>query len=132
MQTAVCYTTVPVTEQVTKCFSRRHYMSALGVTPKAPWSHAVTAAQGLALGLNPKPNPTLPPGHHMLPVATGCLDSATADRLLKDCIALHDDHERDAGDTLMMAYDHGTYTKVCAAATCSAPFLLQVRVTASR
>ena len=68
----------------------------------------------------------------MLPVATGCLDGATADRLLKDCIALHDDHERDAGDTLMMAYDHGTYTKVCAAATCSAPFLLQAHATASQ
>lgn len=49
----------------------------------------------------------------MLPVALGCLDVATAERLLDDSIALHDDHQRDAGDTLMMAYDRGTYTKAC-------------------
>lgn len=48
----------------------------------------------------------------MLPVALSCLDAATADRLLSDTTALHDDHQRDAGDTLMMAYDRGTYTKV--------------------
>ena len=48
----------------------------------------------------------------MLPVAMSCLDGATADRLLGDIVALHSDHQRDAGDTLMMAYDQGTYTKV--------------------
>ena len=48
----------------------------------------------------------------MLPVALGCLDAATADRLIRDSIALHEDHRRDAGDTLMMAYDCGTFTKV--------------------
>lgn len=48
----------------------------------------------------------------MLPVALGCLDTATADRLVRDSIALHEDHQRDAGDTLMMAYDCGTFTKV--------------------
>ena len=52
-------------------------------------------------------------GHHMLPVALGCQDAPTLDRLLTETILLHEDHDRDAGDTLMMAFDRGTFTKVC-------------------
>lgn len=52
-------------------------------------------------------------GHHMLPVALGCQDAPTLDRLLTETVLLHEDHDRDAGDTLMMAFDRGTFTKVC-------------------
>ena len=61
----------------------------------------------------------------MLPVALSCLDGATADRLLADTIALHSDHQRDAGDTLMMAYDQGTYSKVWSACTVTLTGALQ-------
>ena len=49
----------------------------------------------------------------MLPVALGCQDTPTLDRLLTETTVLHEDHDRDAGDTLMMAFDRGTFTKVC-------------------
>ncbi len=49
----------------------------------------------------------------MLPVALGCQDAPTLDRLLSETILLHEDHDRDAGDTLTMAFDQGTFTKVC-------------------
>ncbi|KAL0030478.1 hypothetical protein WJX79_008715 [Trebouxia sp. C0005] len=51
-------------------------------------------------------------GHHMLPVALGCQDAPTLDRLLSETILLHEDHDRDAGDTLIMAFDRGTFTKI--------------------
>ena len=51
-------------------------------------------------------------GHHMLPVALGCQDAPTLDRLVSETILLHEDHDRDAGDTLIMAFDRGTFTKV--------------------
>jgi len=51
-------------------------------------------------------------GHHMLPVALGCQDAPTLDRLVSETTLLHEDHDRDAGDTLIMAFDRGTFTKV--------------------
>lgn len=51
-------------------------------------------------------------GHHMLPVALGCQDAPTLDRLLSETTLLHEDHDRDAGDTLIMAFDRGTFTKI--------------------
>ncbi len=48
----------------------------------------------------------------MLPVALGCQDAPTLDRLVSETILLHEDHDRDAGDTLVMAFDRGTFTKV--------------------
>ena len=49
----------------------------------------------------------------MLPVALGCQDAPTLDRLVSETILLHEAHDRDAGDTLIMAFDRGTFTKVC-------------------
>lgn len=49
----------------------------------------------------------------MLLVALGCQDAASSDRLLTETILLHEDHDRDAGDTIMMAFERGTFTKVC-------------------
>ena len=59
-----------------------------------------------------RPEANLCAGHHMLPVAIGCQDPASTDAMLTDTIMLHEDHDRDAGDTLMMAFDKGTFTKV--------------------
>ena len=50
-------------------------------------------------------------GHHMLPVALACQDTATLDKLLAETIQLFEDHERDAADSIMMAFDKGTFTK---------------------
>ena len=51
-------------------------------------------------------------GHHMLPVAMACQDTATLDKLLAETTQLFEDHERDAADTIMLAFDKGTFTKV--------------------
>ena len=48
----------------------------------------------------------------MLPVALACQDTATLDKLLAETTQLFEDHERDAADTIMLAFDKGTYTKV--------------------
>ncbi|KAL3145468.1 hypothetical protein ABBQ32_003295 [Trebouxia sp. C0010 RCD-2024] len=51
-------------------------------------------------------------GHHMVPVALACQDTATLDQLLADTAQLFLDHDRDAADTIIMAFDKGTFTKV--------------------
>ena len=51
-------------------------------------------------------------GHHMLPVALACQDTVTLDKLLAETTQLFEDHERDAADTIMLAFDKGTFTKV--------------------
>ena len=53
----------------------------------------------------------------MLPVSLGCQDPASTQAMLTDTILLHEDHDRDAGDTLMMAFDKGTFTKVLSLAS---------------
>lgn len=68
-------------------------------------------------------------GHHLLPalaafaavpggpaagagVGAASVDAAQLRRLLKESLALYDDHHKDAGDTLFTAYKQGTYSKV--------------------
>ena len=48
----------------------------------------------------------------MLPVALACQHPATLTSVLSDTMYLFEDHDRDAGDTIMMAYEKGTFTKV--------------------
>lgn len=48
----------------------------------------------------------------MVPVALACQDTATLDQLLADTAQLFLDHDRDAADTIIMAFDKGTFTKV--------------------
>ena len=62
----------------------------------------------------------------MLPVSIGCQDSASTDSMLSETIMLHEDHDRDAGDTLMMAFEKGTFTKVCSACliACNLPVVV--------
>ena len=50
----------------------------------------------------------------MLPVALACQDTATIQKVLTETMQLYEDHDRDAGDTIMMAYEKGTFTKVTA------------------
>eukprot|EP00887_Chlorella_sp_A99_P001333 scaffold14.g1333.t1 len=51
-------------------------------------------------------------GHWLLPgLLSGGADGELA-RWLAGVAGLHADHERDAGDTLLMAHQHGTYSKV--------------------
>lgn len=50
--------------------------------------------------------------HHLLPVLLGLGASATTSSFLHVILGLFEDHGRDAGDTVMMAYDENTYTKV--------------------
>lgn len=47
----------------------------------------------------------------MAPVALACQDSATLDQLLAETAQLFQDHDRDAADTIIMAFDRGTFTK---------------------
>ncbi|KAL3136699.1 hypothetical protein ABBQ38_005934 [Trebouxia sp. C0009 RCD-2024] len=51
-------------------------------------------------------------GHHMVPVALACQDIATLDQLLAETAQLFLDHDRDAADTIIMAFEKGTFTKV--------------------
>ncbi|KAK9867602.1 hypothetical protein WJX84_007687 [Apatococcus fuscideae] len=51
-------------------------------------------------------------GHVLLPGLLGAGSSDEAASLLEDMLSLYSDHERDAGDTLMMAYEAGSWTKV--------------------
>jgi N-terminal acetyltransferase B complex non-catalytic subunit len=50
--------------------------------------------------------------HHLLPALLGGGQWAKARRLADDVRGFHAAHERDAPDTILMAYDAGTYTKV--------------------
>jgi hypothetical protein len=50
--------------------------------------------------------------HHLLPVALGLGADRVTGPLLAATRALFEDHGRDAGDTLMQAYNHDTHTKV--------------------
>ena len=63
----------------------------------------------------------------MLPVALACQDTATIEKMLTETRYLYEDHDRDAGDTLMMAYERGTFTKVTSllAAACDLALLHQ-------
>ncbi|KAK9804253.1 hypothetical protein WJX72_003568 [[Myrmecia] bisecta] len=51
-------------------------------------------------------------GHQILPVVMSSLWEARAQSLLRAVEALHNDHIRDAGDTLIMAYRQDTFSKV--------------------
>ena len=51
--------------------------------------------------------------HHLVPLLRALGDHAAADGMLGATEALFRDHLVDAGDTLMMAYNHNTHTKVC-------------------
>lgn len=51
-------------------------------------------------------------GHVLLPGLLGAGSEDEAASLLDDMLRLYSDHERDAGDTLMMAYEAGSWTKV--------------------
>ncbi len=58
----------------------------------------------------------------MVPVALACQDTATLDQLLAETAQLFQDHDSDAADTIIMAFDKGTFTKVtllCVPAPCS-------------
>jgi hypothetical protein len=54
--------------------------------------------------------------HHLLPLLLGLGAAPAASKLLASTCALFEDHTKDAGDTLMQAFTHGSYTKVCAVA----------------
>ena len=54
----------------------------------------------------------VPAGHVLLPGLLGAGSEDEAASLLDDMLRLYSDHERDAGDTLMMAYEAGSWTKV--------------------
>lgn len=44
-------------------------------------------------------------------MALACRDTATLDKLLTETTQLFEDHDRDAADTIMLAFDKGTFTK---------------------
>ena len=48
----------------------------------------------------------------MLPAALACQDTSTLKKMLTEMLQLYDDHNSDAGDTIMLAYERGTFTKV--------------------
>lgn len=50
--------------------------------------------------------------HHLLPALLGGGQWEKARRLADDVRAFHTAHARDAADTMLMAYDTGTFTKV--------------------
>ena len=51
-------------------------------------------------------------GHHLLPICVALGEQEAAAQILTDTTDLHEDHGRDAGDTIMTAFQAGTYTKV--------------------
>lgn len=52
-------------------------------------------------------------GHFMLPVSVGLEGAGAAAKKHLDAIAeLHDHHVRDAGESLFLAYEAGSYSKV--------------------
>jgi N-terminal acetyltransferase B complex non-catalytic subunit len=50
--------------------------------------------------------------HHLMPLLRALGDCGEAEGVLRSTQALFKDHLVDAGDTLMMAYNHDTHTKV--------------------
>jgi hypothetical protein len=50
--------------------------------------------------------------HHLLPLLLGLKSAEQCQQLLSASAALVDGHLKDAADTLMQAYKHGTHTKV--------------------
>ena len=55
---------------------------------------------------------TLSP-QHALPALRGFGRPEGGKALLNDILELYDDHRKDRGDTIFMAYQHCSYTKVC-------------------
>lgn len=51
-------------------------------------------------------------GHHLLPVCAALGEREAAAQIVQDITDLHADHARDASDTIMTAFQAGTYTKV--------------------
>ena len=51
-------------------------------------------------------------GHHLLPVCAALGEREAAAQITQDITDLHADHARDASDTIMTAFQAGTYTKV--------------------
>lgn len=67
----------------------------------------------------------------MLPALLGSGSEDQAASLLEDMLNLYSDHERDAGDTLMMAFEAGSWTKVSVASVGLAHVHLQLPFHAS-
>ena len=55
---------------------------------------------------------TPPAGHHLLPVCAALGEQGAAAQIVQDITDLHADHAQDASDTIMTAFQAGTYTKV--------------------
>ena len=51
-------------------------------------------------------------GQHLLPALLGCGADKAAQDLLRTALDLYRGHARDAGDTLMMAFEAGNLTQV--------------------
>ncbi|KAK9902038.1 hypothetical protein WJX75_002093 [Coccomyxa subellipsoidea] len=51
-------------------------------------------------------------GHWLLPSLLGTLRSDMAAQLLTDCLRMFEDHNRDAGDTVLAAFQASSFTKV--------------------
>ncbi|KAK9835553.1 hypothetical protein WJX74_002846 [Apatococcus lobatus] len=72
---------------------------------------ALATAQAGALDIKHIMHDTIS-GHVLLPGLVGSGSEDEAASLLDDMLRVYSDHERDAGDTLMMAYESGSWTKV--------------------
>lgn len=50
--------------------------------------------------------------HHILPSLLSSLQWAALESTLQDISKFHDDYQQEAADLIMLAYRHGTYSKV--------------------